>query len=102
LTSVSHHESRTCAEGCLAVGGIAVFGWHLPLTMSLWKMNKSDYGDQMMLSRYFALGIILLMAVRNPLSNRSLIAPSPHGRASPTPRLWPCWQSILPANAEVC
>jgi uncharacterized membrane protein YoaK (UPF0700 family) len=45
-----------------------------PLTMSLWKMNKSDYGDDMMLSLYFALGILLLMAVRNPSANRSLIA----------------------------
>ena len=45
-----------------------------PLTMSLWKMNKSDYGDDMMLSLYFALGIFLLMAVRNPPANRSLIA----------------------------
>ena len=45
-----------------------------PLTMSLWKMNKSDYGDDMMLSLYFALGIFLLMAVRNPSVNRSLIA----------------------------
>jgi uncharacterized membrane protein YoaK (UPF0700 family) len=45
-----------------------------PLTMSLWKMNQSDYGDEMMLSLYFALGIFLLMAVRNPSANRSLIA----------------------------
>ena len=45
-----------------------------PLTMSLWKMNKSDYGDDMMLSLYFALGIFLLMAVRSPSANRSLIA----------------------------
>ena len=45
-----------------------------PLTMSLWKMNKSDYGDDMMLSLYVALGIFLLMAVRNPSANRSLIA----------------------------
>jgi uncharacterized membrane protein YoaK (UPF0700 family) len=45
-----------------------------PVTMSLWKMNESDYGDQMMLSLYFALGIFLLMAVRNPSANRSLIA----------------------------
>jgi len=44
-----------------------------PLTMSLWKMNKSDYGDDMMLSLYFTLGIFLLMAVRNPSANRSLI-----------------------------
>jgi hypothetical protein len=45
-----------------------------PLTMSLWKMNQSDYGDDMMLSLYFALGIFLLIAVRNPSANRSLIA----------------------------
>ena len=37
-------------------------------------MNQSDYGDDMMLSLYFALGVFLLMAVRNPSENRSLIA----------------------------
>jgi uncharacterized membrane protein YoaK (UPF0700 family) len=42
--------------------------------MSLWKMNESNYGDDMMLSLYFALGIVLLMAGRNPSANRSLIA----------------------------
>ncbi len=45
-----------------------------PLTVSLWKMNESDYGDDMMLSLYVALGIFLLLAVRNPSANRSLIA----------------------------
>src|SRR5437667_11853450 len=45
-----------------------------PLAMSLWKLNQSDYGDDMMLSLYFALGIFLLIAVRNPSANRSLIA----------------------------
>jgi hypothetical protein len=45
-----------------------------PLTMSLWKMNESNYGDDMMLSLYFTLGIFLLTAVRNPSANRSLIA----------------------------
>jgi uncharacterized membrane protein YoaK (UPF0700 family) len=44
-----------------------------PLAMSLWKMNESDYGDDMMLSLYFTLGIFLLMAVRDPSANRSLI-----------------------------
>src|SRR5260370_16456625 len=43
-----------------------------PLTMSLWKLDKSDYGDEMMLSLYVALGIFLLLAVRNPSANRSL------------------------------
>jgi uncharacterized membrane protein YoaK (UPF0700 family) len=45
-----------------------------PLTMSRWKMNESTYGDDMMLSLYFTLGIFLLTAVRNPSANRSLIA----------------------------
>ena len=45
-----------------------------PLMMSLWKSDKSDYGDDMMLSLYFALGIFLLMAIRNPAANRSVIA----------------------------
>ena len=45
-----------------------------PVTTALWKMNQSDYGDEMMLSLYIALGIFLLMAVRNPSANRSLIA----------------------------
>ena len=45
-----------------------------PLMMSLWKLDKADYGDDMMLSLYFALGIFLLIAIRNPSANRSLIA----------------------------
>jgi hypothetical protein len=34
----------------------------------------SDSGDTMMMGLYFALGIFLLMAVRNPSKHRSLIA----------------------------
>ncbi len=34
----------------------------------------SDTGDTMMMGIYFALGIFLLMAVRNPSEHRSLIA----------------------------
>jgi hypothetical protein len=34
----------------------------------------SDTGDTMMMGLYFALGIFLLMAVRNPSEHRSLIA----------------------------
>jgi len=45
-----------------------------PLTMILWQRNQSQYGDAMMLSLYFTLGIFLLMAIRNPSANRSLIA----------------------------
>ncbi len=45
-----------------------------PLTTSLWHANQSDYGDDMMLSLYVALGVFLLIAVRNPSASRSLIA----------------------------
>src|ERR1700745_766441 len=45
-----------------------------PVAMDLWHANPSDTGDDMMLSLYFVLGIFLLIAVRNPAANRSLIA----------------------------
>ena len=45
-----------------------------PVTDSLWHANQSMYADDMMLSLYVALGIFLLIAVRNPSANRSLIA----------------------------
>jgi hypothetical protein len=45
-----------------------------PLTMILWQRDRSAGGDAMMLSLYFTLGILLLIAVRNPAANRSLIA----------------------------
>ena len=35
---------------------------------------NSDTGDTMMMALYFALGIFLLIAVRNPSAHRSLIA----------------------------
>lgn len=35
---------------------------------------QSDTGDTMMMGLYFALGIFLLMAARNPSAHRSLIA----------------------------
>jgi hypothetical protein len=45
-----------------------------PLITSLPQRHPSDYPDQMMLSIYFTLGIFLLLAVRNPSANRTLIA----------------------------
>src|SRR5713101_221761 len=58
----------------LVLVGVLFSAGIYPLTMSLWKLSKSDYGDDMMLSLYVALGIFLLLAVRNPSENRSLIA----------------------------
>jgi len=45
-----------------------------PLTDSLLHPAGSDTGDTMMMSLYFALGVFLLIAVRNPSAHRSLIA----------------------------
>jgi hypothetical protein len=45
-----------------------------PLIGSLLHPADSDTGDTMMLSLYVALGIFLLIAVRNPSGHRSLIA----------------------------
>ena len=45
-----------------------------PVTDSLWHANHSMYAEVMMLSVYVTLGIFLLIAVRNPSANRSLIA----------------------------
>jgi drug/metabolite transporter (DMT)-like permease len=45
-----------------------------PATMILWGRDKSGYGDAMMLSLYFTLGIFLLLAVRNPSASASVIS----------------------------
>ena len=45
-----------------------------PVTDSLRHANQSMYCEVMMLSLYVALGIFLLIALRNPSANRSLIA----------------------------
>jgi hypothetical protein len=45
-----------------------------PVTMILWGRDQSGYTDAMMLSLYVTLGILLLIAVRNPSAHRSLIA----------------------------
>jgi hypothetical protein len=44
-----------------------------PLIGGLLHPADSDTGDTMMMSLYFALGIFLLIAVRNPSAHRSLI-----------------------------
>ena len=45
-----------------------------PLIGSLLHPADSDTGDTMMLSIYVALGVFLLISVRNPSAHRSLIA----------------------------
>src|SRR5437762_1924258 len=58
----------------LVLVGLLFLAGVYPVTDSLWHANQSDYGDDMMLSIYVALGIFLLIAARNPSANRSLIA----------------------------
>ena len=58
----------------LVVVGLIFSAGLYPVMDSLWRQNPSMYTVDMMLSLYFALGIFLLLAVRNPSANRSLIA----------------------------
>jgi hypothetical protein len=58
----------------LVLVGLAFSAGVYPVTESLWHVNQSMYADDMMLSLYVALGIFLLLAVRNPSANLSLIA----------------------------
>src|SRR3989475_9574230 len=44
-----------------------------PVTMILWHRDQSSYEGAMGLSLYVTLGILLLIAVRNPSAYRSLI-----------------------------
>ncbi len=45
-----------------------------PITMILWQRDQSGYTDAMMMSLYVTLGVLLLIAARNPADHRSLIA----------------------------
>jgi len=57
----------------LVIVGLIFAAGIYPITDSFWHANQSMYTDDMMLSLYVALGIFLLIAVRNPSANRSLI-----------------------------
>jgi hypothetical protein len=58
----------------LVIVGLLFSAGVYPLIGSLLHPADSDTGDTMMLSLYVALGIFLLIAVRNPSAHRSLIA----------------------------
>ena len=58
----------------LVLVGLLFLAGVYPVTTSLWHADQSMYTDDMMLSLYVALGVFLLLAVRNPPANRSLIA----------------------------
>ena len=58
----------------LALVGLFFVAGIYPLVTSMMHPKQSDYPDQMMLAIYVTLGVFLLLAVRNPAANRSLIA----------------------------
>lgn len=58
----------------LVVVGLLFSAGIYPVTMILWKRDPSSYADAMMGTLYITLGILLLIAVRNPSEHRSLIA----------------------------
>jgi hypothetical protein len=67
------NRERALKVALVLVGLLFTAGIY-PLIDSLLHPADSDMGDTMMLSLYVALGIFLLIAVRNPLAHRSLIA----------------------------
>jgi hypothetical protein len=54
--------------GLLFIAGI------YPVTIIVWQRDEPGYTDAMMGTLYITLGILLLLAARNPSANRSLIA----------------------------
>jgi hypothetical protein len=58
----------------LALVGLFFSAALYPLVGGVLDPSHSDTGDTMMMGLYFALGIFLLIAVRNPSAHRSLIA----------------------------
>jgi uncharacterized protein DUF6632 len=60
-------------QGVMVLVGLLFTAGVYPLIMFLWHWNGSAFAP-MMLSLYVTLGIFLLIAVRNPSANRSLIA----------------------------
>ena len=64
------YASRTDAEDRVGCSGIVIYGGVIPLMMFFSK----EPAVPMIMSIYVTLGIFLLLAVRDPAANRSLIA----------------------------
>lgn len=58
----------------LVVFGLLFVAGLTPIYMFLLSKNQADTGVPMLMSLYVALGVFLLLAVRNPSAHRSLIA----------------------------
>lgn len=63
-------------KAVLVLVGLLFTAGIYPVTTALWQWKpvQADSGDTMMLSLYVTLGVLLLIAVRNPSAHRSLIA----------------------------
>ena len=61
-------------KAVLVLVGLLFVGMLYPIASYLWRPGNEPPGDTMMLSLYFAMGIFLLLAVRNPSAYRSFIA----------------------------
>lgn len=61
-------------KAVLVLAGLIFVGMLYPISMYLWRPGNEPPGDTMMLSLYFAMGIFLLLAIRNPSAHRSFIA----------------------------
>lgn len=58
----------------LAFVGLLYCAGVYPLVSILWNRDVPGYTDAMMMSLYIALGVFLLLSVRDPQANRNLIA----------------------------
>jgi hypothetical protein len=67
------NRERVLKVALVLVGLLFLAGVYF-LTVSLWQRNQSEVFAQMMASIYVTLGVFVLLAARNPLENRSLIA----------------------------
>lgn len=68
------NRERALKVVLLMVGLVFTAGIYLALMSLLHPSPSDDPGFTMMLSLYVTLGILLLIAVRNPVEHRSLIA----------------------------
>jgi len=68
------NDSTTCVENRIGFVDLLFSAAICPVIGGLRDPANSDTGDTMMMGLYFALGIFLLIAVRNPSAHRSLIA----------------------------
>jgi hypothetical protein len=85
----------------LALVGLFFVAGIYPLITSMMHPKQSDYPDQMILAIYVTLGVFLLLAIRNPAANRTLIGFTGWS-VWLTLLLWRCSRSKWEMNAQHC